>query len=166
MSALAAIGSISSILQILDFTAKVVSKSRELMNASGNALPENEDVERLAEEYERLSIEIQSTPHSFRPLTAQEAAVDNLAESCREEGRKLLDLLNNLKVKPGLQGARRYYETARQTTRAVRKREKIESRQKHLHELNGQLSVAVLDTLRYAARDEHALSLGCPLLEV
>ena len=90
LSALATVGAVSSILQILDFTAAVAKHTYELLRSPHDALRENLDIERLTREDQLLSQNICTDLGTSRPLTAQDAALEDLAKTCKEEASALL----------------------------------------------------------------------------
>lgn len=148
ITALGAVGILSNFLQIADFTAGVVSKTREIVKSGTDALRENIEIERLTRECGWLGDRIQEM--SQQPLEQDEAAVVSAARQCVCESERLLELLKSLKISEGTRGIKRTFQGARRAVRAVRKREDVAAHQKMLDSLNGQLAIALLQVLRFA----------------
>ena len=149
ISALGAIGILSNFMQIADFTAGVVTKTREVLKSGSDAFRENIEIERLARECGWLGEWIQETSKKQQPLEQDETAVLAAARQCVLESERLLDMLKGLKLSETSRGIRRTFQGAHRAVRAVRKREDVAAHQKMLDSLNGQLAVALVQVLRY-----------------
>ena len=148
LTGLATLGAVSAILQVIDFSAKVISETKKLLSSSDDALRENIIVERLTLEHSNLANRLITHNNSKRPLNAEEQAVDNLAQECKREAAKLLEQLDALKVESGLRRAKRVWKTTRKTAKALQQRKAIERQQRYLGELHNRLSTALLQILR------------------
>ncbi|KAK3708932.1 hypothetical protein LTR37_011262 [Vermiconidia calcicola] len=150
LSALATVGAVSSILQILDFTAAVARHTYELVRSPHDALRENLDVERLTREDQLLSENICTDIGTSRPLIAQDAALEDLAKKCKEEASALLQLLDGLKLKEQ-RGVKRAYHGLAKGFRAEKQRKYIEGRTQNLRDLNGRLATRLVYIIRSAS---------------
>lgn len=148
LTGLATVGAVSALLQVIDFSAKVISETKKLLESSDDALRENIVVERLTLEHSTLMDRLVTYNNTKRPLDSHEQAVDKLAQECKQESAKLLKQLDELKVEKGLTGAKRVWQSTRKTAKALQKRKAIEQQQKYLDELNNQLSTTLLHILR------------------
>jgi hypothetical protein len=148
ITALGAIGILSNFIQIADFTAGVVTKTREVLKAGSDAFRENIEIERLTRECSWLAEWIQETTEKQQPVEQDETAVLFAARQCILESERLLELLKGLKLSEEFRGIRRTFQGAHRAVRAVRKREDVAAHQKMLDSLNGQLAVALLQVLR------------------
>lgn len=107
LSSFAAVGAVSSVLQILDFTADVAKNTYKLINSSRDALRENIEVERLAREYQQLNESVFGAASTqWGPPTADQAALEKLSSMCKQEANALLGLLDDLKLQEQTQGDR------------------------------------------------------------
>jgi len=149
ITALGAVGILSNFIQIADFTAGAVTKTREVLKSGSDAFRENIEIERLTRECGWLGEWIQETSKKQQPVEQDETAVLSAARQCIHESEKLLDLLKSLKLSEGSRGIKRTFQGAHRAVRAVRKREDVAAHQKMLDSLNGQLAVALLQVLRY-----------------
>jgi hypothetical protein len=142
------LGVASNVLQVIDFAAKVAYQTHKLVTGTDDALRENIDIEKLTRAYHDLSTDDDLSPTKRDCGSGAKLVVARQALECKTEARALLDLLEDLKIAVGTTGVRRMYQGARQTLRARRKRDKIESRRKKLQELTNQLVLAQLLELR------------------
>jgi hypothetical protein len=143
--AIAAVGAASSIIQIVDFCSKVVVQAAELARSSRDALRENDELQRLTVQYESLSFEPET-----QLASDGKTRVERLSNECKREARRLLDLLDDLKIASGCRGAQRVWQGTKQTARAMGKRKDIKKQLKRLRELNSQLATALLLDIRCA----------------
>lgn len=150
ITALGAIGILSNFIQIADFTAGVVFKTREILKSGADAFRENIEIERLTRECGWLGAWIQETSEKRQPLEQDENAVLLVARRCVIESERLLELLKSLKLSEGSRGLKRTFQGAHRAVRAVRRREEIAAHHKMLDSMHGQLAVSLLQVLRYA----------------
>ena len=61
VSALATVGTISNIVQLVEFTGRLLNQTQMLVRSSSGALKENVDLEVLIKEYEKLSVSVCET---------------------------------------------------------------------------------------------------------
>lgn len=148
LTGLAGVATVSSILQIIDFSAKCIGATKKLIESGEDALRENIEVEYLTLQHDQLAERLISYNNASRPLTLDEQRVDQLAQECKKESRILLRVLDDLKVERGLSRTKRVLNSAIQTARALRKRKSIEAQQGYLHDLNNQLSIALLQIIK------------------
>jgi hypothetical protein len=142
------LGVASNVLQVIDFAAQVAYQTHKLITGTDDALRENIEIEKLTRTYHDLSTDDDLLPTEEDCGRGAKLVVIRQALECKTEARALLDLLEDLKIAVGTAGVRRMYQGARQTLRARRKRDKIESRRKKLQELTNQLVLAQLLELR------------------
>ena len=148
LTGLATVGAVSALLQVIDFSAKVIKETKKLVESSDDALRENIIVERLTLEHANLADRLIAYNTEGRELDANERAVDKLAQECKTEAAKLLNQLNQLKIDTGLTGAKRVWQTARMAQKALRQRKAIQQQQRYLGQLHNQLSTQLLHILR------------------
>jgi len=141
--ALVAVGAASSIIQIIDFCSRVAFQAVELAKSSHDALRDNQELERLTLEYENLSLRPSAVPASNQGTQAE-----RLSAECKKEARRMLYLLDDLKIQSGCRGPRRIWQSTKQSARSIRKKKDIEKQRKRLRELNSQLATAVLLEIR------------------
>jgi hypothetical protein len=113
LSALSAVGAVSSCLQVVDFGAKVAFQTYRLLNAPYDTLRENIEVEGLIRGYDSIAQDLTDPQKQRRPLTAEETDLSELAEQCKAESKALLDLLQDLKVRETNRGIKRAWSSGR-----------------------------------------------------
>lgn len=119
ITAIGAIGILSNFMQIADFTAGVVSKTREVLKSGSDAFRENIEIERLTRECGWLGDWILETSKKQHPLEQDETSVLAAARQCVLESKRLLELLKSLKLSEGSRGIKRSFQGALRAVRAV-----------------------------------------------
>jgi hypothetical protein len=147
MIGLAAVAAVSSILQIIDFSAKCVAVTKEILASGAGASRDNISIAQLTEQQQSLANHMLQSYD--RPLTAQETRAETIAQESKTEARALLALVANLRIDKDLKGARRVLQASRQAAKTVMKRSAIEKQQNRLDRLNAQLSTSLIHILRH-----------------
>jgi hypothetical protein len=155
ISALAAAGAVANIVQITEFSGKVLYYATVLLK-SGNALNENVEIERLVAHHNEITQHAPVCDASQQNLPPLALALQRRAEEINHDAGDLLALLEDLKVTETKNKAKRAYQSARQATRALAYRSKIEKKQRNLHELTNQLAVVMLQDLSQTQVEIHA----------
>lgn len=122
---IATFAALSSVLQVVEFSAKVTKHAIKLVASETNALAGNLEIERLAREYQSLSaspIATNATPNTH------DQAVAHAREQCQEEANNLLRQLEALKLSPAVTGTKRLKEGTQKALKAVTERKKIEKK--------------------------------------
>lgn len=192
--AIAVVGALSSVLQVLECTAKIVSHASELIKSGEQSLKENQDTEALANTFNTLGQASKAFAVSTNQATGQSAIaglepephgaqiteklanelresfggygnaarrgieeqfISKLGTECEIESRKLLAKLKDLHIDPDLIGPKRFVHTTKRVVKSLHRREEIEQSRRQLHELNGQLATAILQSL-YAKQNAYA----------
>lgn len=130
--ALAALGVVSSILQVVDFAAKLTAHAHHLIVAGNDALRENIETERLARGYETLTRSIlEARVHVTSPVNGQHPSpldqqIVSLAEQCGTEAKKLLQELHELRLAASLHGWKRFKAGTQKAVRHLATKKKIQ----------------------------------------
>lgn len=161
MAELAAVGVASSVLQIVDFGARVVKTAHKLALASNDALREDIELGRLMREQDNITEVLRTSLKPRLTLSTNEEVVVRLSNDCKRQITELLELLDQLKVATGAQGIGRAIGIAKVAVKATRKREEIANRRTELQLMNGQLATALLLLSRYVTHKTHGSSAGC-----
>ncbi|KAK4541520.1 hypothetical protein LTR36_007966 [Oleoguttula mirabilis] len=163
--AIAVVGVLSSVLQILEFTAKTASHTYKLLNSGDGGLRYNNETERLADEYQALGARSRATGGgTTAPRTAEEQTIAQIGSQCQEESRKLIAQLQALKIDPGTKGVKRLADGTCKAVKSLGRRKEVEHSRKHLHELNGQLATVILQNL-LTRQQQHVEPLASGLKE-
>ena len=138
----------SSIVQIIDFSIKLIEHGHELYDKG--ALAKNSELEQATEDLTLLSEALASSPKlgldgKQIPYNSDEVALQELAQSCQTLGQELLSILETLKP----QKPRNGIESFRKAVKAIEKSGKIESLERRLSKLQDQVNTRILAILRY-----------------
>lgn len=148
MEALATVAVVSSIVQLVDFSIKLLSDGVEMHKSadgalSGNALVEQVTMDLVALD-EGLKRSIQ-TPGQTLCLSEDEAALQVLAEKSKEISMELLTRLGGLK----LSDKRSAWETVRKTIKGMRGKAKTDAMVQNIDYIKKQLDSRLLVSIRY-----------------
>ena len=150
MAEFAAVGVASCILQVVDFSAKVIKTSYILVSASQDALREEIHLSRLVHEQDAISDRLQASLTSRPVLTANETAVVNLSGEVKTETDCMLRILSQFKLASAGQNCfKRSIHSVKTAIKSHSRKQAVEDHRKKLQLVNGQLAVALLSVLRY-----------------
>ena len=146
---LSALGLASNVIQVIDFSWKLVDRGNALYKSSDGASIENREVEMIADDLSRLANRLHTSlteTEKSAMLTAGEESLRDLSKKCEVVARELITALDRLKVKK----KHRRCESFRKALITVWGREEIENIASRLSALRAQLDTHVLLSLRYA----------------
>jgi hypothetical protein len=143
MDPLTALGLAGNLVQIVDFTSRLVHESYQVIKSGSESLPRDGAVKTLAEEFAGMSLD-HVTADSKDP---REIRYQQLAQRCSAEATDLLRLLQDLKIN-NTGKSFKLARTVRQGLRSQTATNKIESSQRALEELSGMMNNALLELLR------------------
>lgn len=142
METIAAIGLVGNIVQFVDFSAKLISKSTQLYHSSRGALPENADIETVTRHLVQLSSKLNE------PATStNDGALESLCESCNIVAEQLLKALDKVKVN----GQKTKWKSIRKALQIVWSKEEIGELERRLGRFREELNSHVVADLRYAS---------------
>jgi hypothetical protein len=142
---IATFAAISSIVQILDFSARLVSCTRDILKNPSLSSTEQGNLAQLAETYKSITNQFAGYPD--RQPSSEEQAVFRLQKECHEEAESLISSLEKLKISPGVTGIRKAKDGAKKVFLAFRERNELQRRHQNLEELNGLLGTSLLQLL-------------------
>lgn len=163
MDPASAIGLASSVVQLIDFTTKLIGKGNEIYKKG--SLPEHVELQEINEEFKKLSRNLTGSlkPDYYLPdalnqnapkLSPEEEALEKIANQCDEVAQDFIDLLNRLK---STGGRWRSFLVALKT---VWTKEDIEKLQSKLKMYESQLVVNLLVVLRYVVSAQASAGKG------
>ncbi|KAF2463570.1 uncharacterized protein BDR25DRAFT_362751 [Lindgomyces ingoldianus] len=123
MEALVAIGLVSNIVQIIDFSSKLLSNYRELYRSSVGAFAANVDIEAAATRLVLLNNRIEDST-----TTTSDDALKRLCESCSSTADELLAALDTVKA----EGRKDKWESIGKALRSVWAKEQIAALEERL----------------------------------
>ena len=135
----AIIGLVGNIVQFVDFSGKLISKSAELYRSSEGALAENSDIETAVNHLVLLNNKLKDTA-----ITTGDSALQSLCKSCGTTADQLLAVLDKVKVK----GKQDKWKSIRKALRSVWSKEEIEELGRRLERFRKELNLHVTVDLR------------------
>ena len=147
MEPLTALGLASNVIQLIDFGARIVSKSSELYKSSNGRLIQHTDIATTCSDLERLTSKLSESilPHSVTTvLLEDELALYNLSHGCVDVSQQLQDGLNKLQI----DGAPSRWKSLRKALKSIWKKERLAELQNRLVEYRDQLDSRILVGLK------------------
>lgn len=141
METLAIIGLVGNIVQFVDFSGKLISKSAELYRSSEGALAENSDIETAVNHLVLLTNKLKDADAA---TTTGDSALQSLCKSCGTTADQLLAVLDKVKVK----GKQDKWKSIRKALRSVWSKEEIEELGRRLERFREELNLHVTVDLR------------------
>lgn len=139
MEPLAIVSLVGNILQFVDFSSKLISKSTELYRSSDGALAENIDIETVIKDLLLLNSKLKNTT-----AATGDDALEKLCTSCGTAADELLVALDKVKVK----GKPDKWKSIRKALRTIWSKEEIEGLDRRLGMLKDELNLRVVVGLR------------------
>ena len=146
MEPLSALSVASAVVQMVDFGAKLFSKSVELYKSAEGSLPVNVEISSIVEDLSQISAGL-VTSHGLKEeqLTEDEVALIRLASQCNTLAHELLSGLQRLVV----QNPDRRWESVYKAVKAMWKEKKIHETQERLNAFRSELTIRLVAILRY-----------------
>ena len=139
MDALSAVGLAANIVQFIDFTTTIVSKTRYLRSSANGVLAEDRDRKVATEHIQTLASKLRQTAGVGDPV------LDNLCSGCEAIAEELLAALAKLEVKERHKNS---LESVRKAIRSVWSRDKINEIETRLASFRDELNLHVTVKLR------------------
>jgi hypothetical protein len=139
MEILAIIGLVGNIVQFVDFSGKLISKSAELYQSSEDALAENIDTETVTKHLLILNKKLKDTANA-----TGDAPLQRLCVSCHAVAIDLLVALDEVKAK----GEQKKWESIRKALRSVWRKGEIEELERRLARFREELNLHLAVDLR------------------
>jgi hypothetical protein len=140
MEALAIIGLVGNIVQFVDFSGKLISKSTELYQSSEGALAENIDIETATNRLVLLNSKLKNAA-----TATGDNVLENLCQLCITAAEKLLAALDKAKVN----GEQQKWKSMRKALRSIWSKEEIGELERRLSKFREELNSHIVVDLRY-----------------
>jgi hypothetical protein len=140
METLAIIGLVGNIVQFVDFSSKLISKSTELSQSSKGALAEHIEIETATNHLVLLNSKLKDAS-----TTTGDGALESLCISCGTAADNLLAALDKVKVKD----KQHRWKSIRKALRSVWSKEEIEDLERRLAKCREELNFHVAVDLRW-----------------
>ena len=145
MDPLTALGLASSVIQVVDFSIRLVSKGVEIYK--DGRLVENVDAEQTTQSLKELNGELQRSIQDNRcggPLSEEDQSLMGLCASCESIANELLRKFGQTKVT----GKHRKWKSARQALKSVTSKDELEELARKLGMYRGEIILNVTVSLR------------------
>ncbi|KAK3678883.1 hypothetical protein LTR78_001336 [Recurvomyces mirabilis] len=152
--AIAILGALSSCLQVIDFSAKLVRETHSLISSGDETRKRNKQKD-LALRYTSLGEAAKSLDSASLDLagkTEVDQLILRLGEDCVLESTELWQQLDALKLEDKTTGLKRLVDGTKKAAKGLSQAKEILQRRTRLQELNSQLSTAILQSL-YAKQE-------------
>lgn len=146
---LSALGVVSNVVQLVSFTAEIVSECRTYVKGDGGTISSCEGIAQLVELQQASYSNILDIENTVGPLNREEQAVKNVAEKCVLEGRNLVCTIEGLRPKSGGSQTRILSAAVVTTVKARWKASDIEQHRAALARYQDQLNLALTNLIRY-----------------
>jgi hypothetical protein len=145
MAELAALGLAGNIIQFVDFGIKLLGNGRELYRSATGNTAEDLEIETVTGDLKILSQHLYKPLQPNRIVSADEAALQNLAVECEKLATKLLSELDKLKVKD--EGSRKWKSFKKALARVMKENE-IQELEDRLARFQKQINQRLLHMMR------------------
>lgn len=148
MDPLTAFSLACGVIQVVDFSTKIVVKCREIYK--NGASSDNEEVESMAKHLTELSNELDSAnavvkTGSMPQIYHDDQHLRKLAQQCSETAKELITQLQKLKI----QGQPRKRDVFRKAVKVIWKKSAIEDIERRLEQYRRTLDTRILINLRF-----------------
>ena len=143
---LTALSVAGTIVQFVDFSSKLLAKSREIYESASGASIDNNQLEAIAKDLEGLNARLRKPLPSQQSLDDSDISLVKLGEQCAGVAAELIHALEELKVR-GTTHLR--WKSFRKALKSVRKREEVEAITLRLQNFREELNLHILVNLRY-----------------
>lgn len=98
---LTALSVVSSVIQIVDYGCKLVSRTQEIYHSASGATKENVTKAEITKDIQNLYKDLTIKDNGFQRLNTDDIVLGKLIDKCNEAARELLQLLAELQVPLG-----------------------------------------------------------------
>ena len=140
MEPLVAIGLVGNIVQFIDFSSKLISKTTEGYRSADGALVDNARLEAATNDLLALNKQIDCNPSTG----GTSLAILSLCSSCNDIAKELLAALAKLKA----EGGKSKWKSFRKALRSVWSKEKISEIERRLSTFRDEINLHIVVDLR------------------
>ena len=152
MDPFTALGLASNVIQIIDFSCRLVSKGQKIYKSADGTSMENVDTEAAANDLEILNTKLQrsfdTSDYNSQSMSDEDRSLIDLCQKCSRLAIELQTKLNGLKVT----GKHRKWKSARQALKSVSGKDGIEELANSLSVYRDEINLNITISLRYCGR--------------
>jgi hypothetical protein len=142
---ISAVSLTSAIVQFVDFSAKLISKSHEIYTSSSGVSQENVNLQAIADRLGTLAIHFNDDLSTGGGIKPASQCLSSLALSCKDVADELLQAIESLKVHSG---PNRKWRTFRKALKSMWEKGRIEDLERRLNDLRSQLTIELVAHIR------------------
>lgn len=146
---LSALSVVSNVVQLISFTAEIVTESYAYVKSQRGVLPSCRGISQLVELQHAAYGNISAVEDTAKPLKREEQALRKIAQSCVDESRQLICILEALEIRPSANGKRKFGSAFKSVVKARWNRSDIEQRRQKLASYQEQLLLELIGLIRY-----------------
>jgi hypothetical protein len=147
---LSALGVVASVIQLVEFSTKIISKGQHLYKSPSGTSAENEETAAAAKRLKGLAWGIQESLRTEANVgDYDQAPLEAITDQCLEIADELALELEKLKVPVGAKFRR--WKSFRQALKCAWSKEKLENMRRRLMELREDLGTHVIVGIRYVS---------------
>ena len=143
-----ALGLVSSLIQVADFSVRILSKADEIGRSADGSMEENRDIEKCAKELvlrnQLLSDSLIRNEGEKDSWDKDDMVLGRLGHDCNRAARELIECLSGLRSYHG----RSTFKSVRQAIKAVYSKEKVESMLKRMKGFQEEINSSLLQSIR------------------
>jgi hypothetical protein len=148
---LSALGVVSNVVQLVSFTAEIISETRKYVKSHSGTLPSCESIAELAERQQAAYSNIVAIEITVGPLNREEQAVKDFAENCTARGRQLVSFLEKIGSQSDPSQRKSLSSAVIKVVQSKSKRSEIERHRESLAQSQDQLNLALVALIRYVS---------------
>lgn len=138
MDPISAVSLAGTVVQLVDFSIKIVSKSSELYRSGSDGPVENQSIDKATKDLTKLNDQLKDSSVSDSDLL-------ELCKACGDAADELLTALSKVKV----DGKGRTWQSFRKALRSIWSKEEIQELEKRLARFRDELNLRLTAGLRY-----------------
>lgn len=147
-----ALGLAGSLIQVIDFAAKIVSDSRQIFQSAVGTSVDHNRLQIFTQDLYALSISLEkSSSNSYKECLGNVTEIQRLVATTKATANELLKALEDLSVK----GPNKRWQSFRQALRSVWKEKQIRDVERRLESCKTQITTRLVATLRYGTGRTH-----------
>jgi len=147
LAPLDAISLASAIIQIVDFSFKIIKETYAIYNSEKGSVAESREIEIASTRLQDLSVRLPGLRRPGQSKKSQEELdLDDLSRTCEQHADKLLQIMSKLKATST--GPQRAFESLKVTLQRHFKADEIEGLQKGLRKIQVDINTLLLAIIR------------------
>jgi urease accessory protein UreF len=139
MDPITTVSLVAIIVQLVDFSCKVLSNSTEFYRSAGGVLIENAHIETTVTDLSKLNTRLKQSS------AAGDTELQTLCEACNDVADQLLITLSKVKVN----GKGQRWQSFRKALRSIWSKDKIQQLEQRLASFRSQLNLRIATGMRY-----------------